>query len=165
MLRKIVFLGTPHQGVPLERVGHWLELLWDKTPYTAPFARLGKLRSAGITDLRYGFLVDEDWRGRDRFAKDAGPPSRPALPEGVLCYAIAATLGRAKAPLRDRLIGDGLVPVPSALGQDGDPQLSLAFPASRQRIFYGANHLDLLSRLAVYRQIRSWLDPTQGGSS
>jgi pimeloyl-ACP methyl ester carboxylesterase len=162
-LRKMVFLGTPHDGVPLERVGHWLELLWDKTPYTAPFGRLGKLRSAGITDLRYGFLVDEDWQGRDRFAKDAGPRSPQALPEGVMCFAIAATLGRAKAPLRDRLIGDGLVPVPSALGQHSDPRLTLALPASHQRIVYRANHLDLLSRLAVYRQIRSWLASTEGG--
>ncbi len=163
MLRKMVFLGTPHQGVPLERVGHWLELLWDKTPYTAPFGRLGKVRSAGITDLRYGFLVDEDWQGRDRFAKDAAPRSAPALPQGVMCFAIAATLGRARAPLRDRLIGDGLVPVPSALGQGGDAPL-LAIPASHQHIVYAANHLDLLSRLAVYRQIRSWLASTEGGS-
>ena len=161
-LRKMVFLGTPHQGVPLERVGHWLELLWDKTPYTAPFGRLGKVRSAGITDLRYGFLVDEDWQGRDRFAKDAPPRSPPALPEGVMCFAIAATLGSARAPLRDRLIGDGLVPVPSALGQNGDSLLP-AIPASHQRTVYGANHLDLLSRLAVYRQIRSWLAATEGG--
>ncbi|MBK7471897.1 MAG: hypothetical protein IPI73_16115 [Betaproteobacteria bacterium] len=40
-----------------------------RQPYTAPFSRLGKIRSAGVTDLRYGELPDEDWVGRDRFAR------------------------------------------------------------------------------------------------
>jgi hypothetical protein len=37
-------------------------------PYARPLARLGQVRSAGITDLRHGLLLDEDWAGRDRFA-------------------------------------------------------------------------------------------------
>jgi hypothetical protein len=156
-LRAMVFLGTPHQGVPLARVGEWLERLWDKTPYTAPFARLGRLRSSGIADLRHGYLRDEDWQGRDRITRDSVLRAPLALPADVPCFAIAATLGRARAPLRERLIGDGLVPVPSALGQHRDRRFALTFPASHQRIVYGANHLDLLNRDAVYHQIRRWL--------
>ncbi|HEY1314084.1 MAG TPA: hypothetical protein VGE92_09405 [Steroidobacteraceae bacterium] len=156
-LRAMVFLGTPHDGVPLARVGQWLERLWDKTPYTAPFARLGKLRSSGIADLRHGYLRDEDWQGRDRLAEECAPRAPLALPEGVECFAIAATLAHARAPLRERLIGDGLVPVPSALGQCREPGFTLAFPASHQRIVYGVSHLDLLSRAVVYSQIRQWL--------
>src|SRR5271165_3968803 len=66
-LRKLVFLGTPHHGAPLERVGNWVDVMLGKTPYAAAFARLGQIRSAGVTDLRYGNLMDEDWQGRDRF--------------------------------------------------------------------------------------------------
>src|SRR4029079_9891005 len=75
-LRKLVFLGTPHQGAALERGGNWVDAVLGATPYAAPFARLGKIRSAGITDLRYGNLLDEDWAGRDRFepARDARRP-------------------------------------------------------------------------------------------
>src|SRR5215813_2179185 len=51
-LRKLVFLGTPHHGASLERAGHRLHRLVEKTPYAAPLSRLGKIRSAGITDLR-----------------------------------------------------------------------------------------------------------------
>jgi len=40
-LRKLVFLGTPHHGAPLERGGHWIDILLEATPYTAPLARLG----------------------------------------------------------------------------------------------------------------------------
>ena len=67
-LRTIVFLGTPHHGAPAERGGNRFETLLEAAPYLAALGRLGKLRSAGITDLRHGNLVDEDWRERDRFA-------------------------------------------------------------------------------------------------
>ncbi|MEO8838840.1 MAG: alpha/beta fold hydrolase, partial [Herbaspirillum sp.] len=66
-VKNIVFLGTPHHGAPLERAGNWIDVVLGSSRYTAPFARLGQLRSAGITDLRYGHVVDADWRGRDRF--------------------------------------------------------------------------------------------------
>jgi hypothetical protein len=156
---KIVFLGTPHFGVPLERGGHWLEVICDKSPYTAPLARLGKMRSAGITDLRHGCILDENWQGRDRFAdEDSDFRSPVPLPEDIQCFAIAAALGSSRAPLRDRLIGDGLVPVSSALGIHRDSRLTLAFPVSHQWTAYRANHLDLLSRADVYERIRGWLE-------
>ncbi|MCK7497623.1 MAG: hypothetical protein MZW92_47715 [Comamonadaceae bacterium] len=83
----LVFLGTPHHGAPLERAGNWVDLLLGATPYAAPFARLGKVRSAGITDLRHGNLLDEDWVGRDRFAR-----ARPTAASRCRCpTACAAT--------------------------------------------------------------------------
>jgi hypothetical protein len=57
-LRRLVFLGTPHHGAPLERGGHGFETLLGAAPYAAALARLGRLRSAGITDLRRGNLLD-----------------------------------------------------------------------------------------------------------
>ena len=66
-LRALVFLGTPHHGAPLERGGHGMDMLFNASRYTVAFARLGQLRSAGITDLRYGSVLDRDWTGRDRF--------------------------------------------------------------------------------------------------
>jgi hypothetical protein len=55
------------------------------------------------------------------------------------------------------LIGDGIVPVASALGHHANPKLALTFGDRRQRVVYGVNHLDLLSRPAVYAQIKQWL--------
>ena len=89
-LGTLVFLGTPHHGAPMERGGNWIDTLLEISPYTAPFARLGKIRSAGITDLRYGNLADEDWHGRDRFARGDRRRFVP-LPDGVRCFAIGAT--------------------------------------------------------------------------
>jgi len=148
-LRKIVFLGSPHHGTPLERGGNWLNVVLRFSPYTAALARLGQIRSAGITDLRYGNLLDDDWYGRDRF--DVSPDLRCLLPlpESVLCYTIAATTGR--------LLGDGVVPVNSALGRHKDARRTLSFPKSRQWVGYGMNHFDLLSEPAVYERIKRWL--------
>jgi hypothetical protein len=152
-LRKLVFLGTPHHGALLERGGNWVNVCLGLSPYTAPFARLGELRSAGITDLRYGNLLDEDWQGFDRF-EHAGDLRHPVpLPEEVRCYAIAANVGKKAGDL----FGDGMVPLNSALGRHEDPRLTLSFAPSRQWVGYGMNHWDLLSQHAVYEQIRRWI--------
>ena len=148
-LGSLVFLGTPHHGAPLERVGSWVDAALQLSPYTSPLARLGKVRSAAITDLRYGSLLDEDWEGRDRFEPSADPRHPVPLPANVRCYAIAAD---SNGPF-----GDGIVPVNSALGRHGDPARSLAFPKTHQWIGEGMNHWDLLNRPAVYRQIAQWL--------
>ncbi len=160
-LRKLVFLGTPHHGAPLERIGNWVDHVVTKTPYTAAFAKLGKVRSAGVTDLRYGNLVDEDWQGRDRFAREPDKRRAIPLPEGVACYAIAGTTASSAGDLIDRLVGDGLVPVGSALGHHKDPARALAFPADRQAVASSTGHLDLLSRRDVYEQIARWLSQSR----
>jgi hypothetical protein len=156
-LRKLVFLGTPHHGATLERAGHWLHRVAEKTPFSAPFARLGNIRSAGITDLRHGSLLDDDWEGRDRFAHGHDTRRPVPLPEGVRCFAVAATRGTSARDLRSRLLGDGLVPLPSALGHHEDPQFDLAFPEAHRWVAYGTGHFDLLDRPAVYERIRGWL--------
>ena len=119
--------------------------------------RLGKVRSSGVTDLRYGNLMDEDWRGRDRFARHPDTRRSVPLPEGVACYAVAATTASSIGGLKDRLIGDGLVPVASALGRHRDPARALNFPAGRQWIACETGHLDLLSRRDVYERIAGWI--------
>jgi pimeloyl-ACP methyl ester carboxylesterase len=156
-LRKMIFLGTPHQGAPLERGGNWIDVILDASPYTAAFARLGKIRSAGITDLRHGSVLDEDWKHRDRFARSPRKRTALPLPADVECYAIAASITRKAGPLAEQLLGDGLVPLASALGRDKDPRRDLAFPAERCWVGYGMHHLDLLDRKEVYARIRRWL--------
>jgi pimeloyl-ACP methyl ester carboxylesterase len=157
-LRKIVFLGTPHHGAPLERGGNWFHVIANISSYTAPFSNLGKIRSAGITDLRYGNLLDDDWHGRDRFAHvgDHRQASLP-LPDGVTCYTIAATTGKQAGDISDRLLGDGLVPLDSALGQHAQASLNLNFSKENQLVLVGMNHLDLLSRKEVHQQLLAWL--------
>lgn len=153
-LRNLIFIGTPHHGSPLERGGQWVDFLIGKSPYTAPFTRLGRIRSAGITDLRYGNIVDEDWENHDRFNHAGDMRKVVTLPADVRCYAIA---GAAGPRVGSAIIGDGLVPVDSALGQHPDPRRDLSLPGSRLWIGRSISHLELLNRPEVYGQIRKWL--------
>ncbi len=157
LVKKIVFLGTPHHGAPLERAGNWVDVILGSTPYSQPFAKLGQLRSAGITDLRYGHVCDGDWQGHDRFRKKPDSRTPLPLPAHVACFTIAATTAAKRSVLADRLIGDGLVPLASALGQHEDPARCLNFPKSSQLILYRTNHLQLLSSPEVTRQLLLWL--------
>ena len=153
-LSTLVCVGTPHHGAPLERGGNLVDAALDISAYTAPFARLGKIRSAGVTDLRHGSLRDADWQGRDRFARTAALPATVPLPVGVRCFAIA---GSTSAKLGGRLAGDGLVPVDSALGRHADPTRALDFPEAHRWIGLAMSHLDLLDRSDVTDVLVGWL--------
>ncbi len=165
-LRHLIFLGTPHHGAPLEKVGNWVDTVLGSNPVTRPFARIGQVRSAGITDLRYGHVLPVQEPEVDRF--EAGPDTRPLLPlpAGVPCFALAATLAAASpdlcgpAQLKGKLaqtLGDGLVPLSSALGQHAEAGRSLDFPPDAQWISFETGHIALLHSPAVYARIRRWL--------
>ena len=144
-LEKLVFIGTPHHGAPLERGGNWLNFAMDMSPYSAPFTRLAKKRSAGISDLRNGSVTGD------------GNGVVP-LPAGVECYAMAATLAKKPGRIHQRLIGDGLVPVDSALGNHRDPARTLKIPESHQWLGFETGHMALLGCEQVYEQLRNWLE-------
>jgi len=144
-LQKLVSIGTPHHGAPLERGGNWLEYVMDFSPYAAPFTRISTKRSAGITDLRHGCITDT--------RQDFVP-----LPEEIECYAMAATLGKKRNKVGEKLIGDGLVPLDSALGQHKDSARTLLFPKDHQWVGFETGHLALLGDPGVYAQLNNWLE-------
>ena len=161
-LKHIVFLGTPHQGATLEKAGNWIDVLLGVTPYSAPFKKLVELRSSGITDLRFGHVLDSDWQDQDRFKsktkQEQADREHLPLPESVACFTVAATLAAKRSLLADRLIGDGLVPLNSALGVHSDPTRSLVFAKSSQLIVYRTSHMALLGSSEVSEQLLTWLN-------
>lgn len=156
-LKKMVFLGTPHHGAPLEKGGNWLENILKISPYSRPFSRLGKIRSAGVLDLRYGNVVDEDWEGQNPHALSGDHRTPVPLPEEISCYAFAGTISKQAGKLGDGMIGDGLVTVNSALGRHQNPQLQLLFPEKHQWVGREINHMELLNHPEVYEVLKQRL--------
>lgn len=157
-LANLIFLGTPHHGAPLEHAGHWLEQLLPASAYTEPFVRLTRLRSTGIKDLRHGKVI-ETIAPPDPAVPMRDPRKPLPLPCGVNCYAIAATTAAKRSLLADRLIGDGLVPLRSALGQHSEARHQLAFLPAHTLIVYRTSHMALLGSPQVGQQLLRWLTP------
>ncbi len=139
---KLVGLGSPHHGAPLERAGHGVEQLLHALPLVSPFAGVARARSAGITDLRHGTVLD------------SGVPPLP-LPDSVKLHAVAASLSRSADVARPR--GDGLVPVASALGRHRDARRDLGIPGERQAMVPGCGHIELIRHSETLSLLRRWL--------
>jgi pimeloyl-ACP methyl ester carboxylesterase len=153
----LFFLGSPLHGAPLEKAGNWLDMLLGIHQYTAPLKRLTQIRSAGITDLRHGNILETDWQTRNRFDFSRDKRTPLPLPPGVKCYALASTIAAQANKIGDQLIGDGLVPLDSALGRHENKAFNLHFPLERQWVGRDINHMQLLSNTEVYRAIKNWL--------
>jgi pimeloyl-ACP methyl ester carboxylesterase len=156
-VHKLFFVGTPQHGSMVEQAGNLIDKALEVSPYSHALSRLGKIRSAGTTDLRHGNLIDEDWQGHNRFAHSRDQRQLSQLPANVKCYAIAAMIAKKPSEVWGQLVGDGLVPVKSALGQHRDESRALHLPVEHQRVFYGLNHLALLDSQAVCDQLQAWM--------
>lgn len=156
-MRRLITLGSPHHGAPLERIGHKVDRLLSISPYSAPFSRLGKIRSAGITDLRHGNVLDDDWRGRDRFSESQDMRAPVMLPDHVICHSIAAVTDTRADSLKARHFGDGLVPLDSALGRHPDPARCLPVHPEYQWVACNTSHIGLLDHPGVRQAVHDWL--------
>lgn len=161
-LINLIFLGTPHHGAPLERLGNWVDTLLGSNLTTRPFAKIAQMRSCGITDLRYGHVLASSWEGKDRFQRSPDEreplPLPPAVgPGAVNCYAVAATTAAESARPGSSSPGDGLVSIASALGQHAENRHCLAFSAQNLWVAHGVNHMAMLKHPDVGVQLVRWL--------
>ena len=154
---KIIFLGTPHHGALLEKGGNWLNTMLKVSPYTEPFTKITNIRSCGITDLRHGNIIDEDWNQHGRFEHNKDKRTYVPLPENIQFYAIASTTSdKEDSLLAAQVVGDGLVTVDSALGIHKD--YGLKIPEENTWIGRDIGHIELLENDEVYQVIKKWLE-------
>ena len=142
----VFYLGSPHSGASLERLASKLGWALGRLDETRPYADLVNIRSAGIKDLRYGYIVEEDWDGCDADICLQNHRHDVDLLETANHYAISAAVSGVSAPL----VGDLLVHPRSARGR---------LPVDRHRHLDGLHHFDLLNHPRVYEEMRSWLLP------
>ena len=159
-VRHVFHIGVPHHGAPLERLTNATTARLRRLPELAALADLLDGRSGGIKDMRFGNLLDADWRGYDpdEVLRDRRRPV-PYL-ESATHYFLAATLTRDPGDAISRVLGDMLVLLPSAWaeGTHGHHQ---RFEIERSRHYGRLTHFHLANHDAVYAQIRDWLAPRQ----
>jgi pimeloyl-ACP methyl ester carboxylesterase len=157
----VVTLGTPHHGAPLEKAMHAAAWVLRALPESTPFADILDLRSAGIRDMRYGSLHEDDWRDEDRRAL-LGDNRRdvPLMPHCRYTF-ITATVTRDAGHPVGWLLGDLLVRTESAGGRCRQHTIPVA-PESVVHIG-GVTHFDLLAHPAVYEVLLSVLRPARTG--
>jgi hypothetical protein len=160
LVRRAIYVGTPHFGAPLERVGRTVTRLLRTIddPYTRLVGELADLRSDGVKDLG-----DADLRHEDRSPKAPRVRLRdprhpvPLLPE-IRHYLIAGSVASDTFPVAlGALFGDALVPVQSATAGLIDPT-SDVLPPTHVKILHGRSHVSLSHDPEVYEVLRGWCE-------
>jgi pimeloyl-ACP methyl ester carboxylesterase len=155
-VRHVFMLGTPHHGAPLERAANAACHAISRLPETRAFAAPLRIRSAGVKDLGYGYVVDEDWDGHDPDALWQNTGTQVPFLTSANHYFVCATVSRQADAPAGRIIGDLLVLPASAWSHDGHGE-RMRFPVDRYSHIGGAHHLGLLNHPAIYDQIRRWI--------
>ncbi len=132
--RMLICLGSPHLGSPVERLGHLATSALNLTRITVPLGKVAGARSQGVKDLRHG----------------PGAPQTPTEPHSIAFRFLGASLAENVDHPLGKFLGDGLVPLSSAITHQivGDVQ-----SAALGKL----GHMGLLNDPRVYRQIRDWL--------
>jgi pimeloyl-ACP methyl ester carboxylesterase len=157
-VRHVFTLGSPHQGAPLEQAANAASAVFARLPETrALLAKPLNVRSAGIKDLRYGYLVDECWLGQDCDAFLHDTSREIPFLASANHYFVCATLSREPDALAGRIVGDLLVLRASAWAQRRGQRLG--FGIEHYQHIGGANHFELVNHPAIYEQIRRWMAP------
>jgi triacylglycerol lipase len=156
-VRRVFLLGVPSHGAPLEQLAHvaafTLATIWN--PWTRLVGGAINLRSAGIKDLRHGFVLDEDWRHKNVDQLRLAQPRPARLPPDARWYAIAGALGGDPQRFWPRVLGDGLVREPSTRGvgfgtRDG------VLPIAESCVLPSLSHARLMTDPAVLECIVRW---------
>ena len=141
-------LGAPHQGAMLERLGNQANRLLGLTPYSRPLMRLGNLRSDGIRDLRFGYVVEDQWR--DRPLDEPRPSQKVPLDDRVEQLFLAGSLSEEGS---DAPVGDWLVRVDSALAERLYPDAANL----TRRLLHRLGHMAMLEDPRTYDCLKEWL--------
>jgi pimeloyl-ACP methyl ester carboxylesterase len=154
-VRKVISLGSPHMGAPLEQAVHYAAFGLSRLPETRMISTFLRRRSSGIRDLRQGSLVDADWRDKDPEVLRAAACEEVPLLEGATHCFVSATVTRSARHPLGRMIGDTLVLVPSASGESRTRKLG--FEAEFGLHIGATHHIALLNHPAVYEKLQAWL--------
>lgn len=149
----VICLGSPHLGAPLEQWVHTGIRWMDRFPLSRPLAKLLEARSVGVRDLYHGYVSDEDWRHQHDFSTSGGAMVPPKL-ETARYHFYGCSIGGSESDPISRVIGDGLVLLPSATAAKiADADIAVLFKT---------HHIRLVNHPVIYGLIRDALRTRQG---
>ena len=162
----------------LERGGNLVDAVLGAHLFTEPLYWLGNKISKGVSDLGYGNMWEEYWRGYSGMGYFRKPTPFPIIlhpdvaakkhsqyksncsSRKLRCMEVSAVMGEASSS-RNRLLGegictDGLVTKASALGQ-GHANIEMNLEFAEHATFYNMNHVGLLGSTEVYEAMFAFL--------
>lgn len=156
--RRVVLIGVPNTGAPLEvLVSMASAALWSLPIPATQLVGLGlDARSAGIKDLRFGAITDEDWLEPNLDAGERHVAHRLAVLRRASYLTIAGAVTADPAHPLARVFGDALVTASSASGILSETTGEALFPGSTVRLFPKVTHMALAHRPEVYDEIDCW---------
>lgn len=160
LVRKVFYLGSPHLGTHFELLGKLTTSALDliPNPLTKAIVFLGNLRSAGIKDLRHGYIIDEDWKHKNAESLFYWHENKTPLLKSAEHYLICGTLAKNIDSTWGRLLGDGLVHPASATGKSLFTSSPIPFLKEHCKIISETSHVGLQKSMRVYEQIREWCE-------
>jgi len=157
-VRRVVLIGVPNTGAPLEVLANLTTAtLWSLPIPATRLVGLGlDRRSAGIRDLRFGAIADEDWVEQDPDARGRPVPHRVAMLRRAAYLIIAGSVTTDPDHPLARVIGDMLVTASSASGTLSETTGDGLFPGATVRLLPKLTHIALAHRPEVYNEIDRW---------
>jgi hypothetical protein len=146
----IVTVGAPHQGSPLEKLANVVAWGLGIAPVTRPLAGFVNGRSVGIKDLRFGAIVEDDWRGVDPDALLRNTVGDHSLPSGIEHHFVAAVVTQDPTHPVGMAVGDLVVRPGSGTGGRRLQPRNVA-------VVGGKHHFDLLHDPGVIDSVLGWL--------
>jgi pimeloyl-ACP methyl ester carboxylesterase len=151
-VKKIYLIGVPNDGAFLEKIGHLTTIILKKiwNFQTRMIANIADQRSNGIKDLRWGFMVDEDWQSAH--SNDLLNVKRQNIPplKGVQYFLLVGTLMEDENNVVSQYFGDGLVGKKSASGEIFSTTDAIHNEFLIYKVFSKIHHISLLTSSDVY---------------
>jgi pimeloyl-ACP methyl ester carboxylesterase len=155
-LSNCYYIGTPHEGSPLEKFGHLTSSIVRLMPreYISHWADWIDVRSEGIQDLKHGLL------NLKQTDENQMPEQDDPYEQSVRCgsfyvgaqhHFISGALSENKDSLVNKFFGDSLVRHSSANPISAPEDCKSAH-------FDGVPHIPLAHSERVYQQIKQWFD-------
>lgn len=158
-LSTVVLMSVPHEGSYVEQFNHLTSLILRTIPNipTRIVAHVIDKRSGGIKDLRYGFMVEEDWKNQNSDHLGAVQRTFVNLVPSVNYHLIAGTIAEDEMSPLALFFGDGLVSKHSAVGDAFKNPVTQLTELITCKTFPKTNHATILTNEEVYQHLKQLL--------